>query len=74
MIPLEILKECREKKICVHTSEQDLYTGILEDFDLYVNISLKNAEFNECETNETNFIGDTIIQGTRITFIEILNE
>lgn len=74
MVPLDILNESKDKKIRVHTTEQDEYTGVLLSFDLYVNIYLSKAELIEFETKENHKLGDTIIQGNRVTFIEILGQ
>lgn len=72
MVPLAVLNECKNKVIEVHTSNQDVYTGILHDFDIYVNISLRNAEYFDLETKSKELIGDTIIQGNFVTFVKII--
>jgi len=72
MTPLKILNDSRNRKVEIHTSEQDIYTGILRDFDMYVNISLRDAEFLISDGGEKRSIGDTIIQGNLVTFVRLL--
>ncbi|ELA41500.1 uncharacterized protein VICG_01484 [Vittaforma corneae ATCC 50505] len=72
MVPLTVLNECKNKTIEVHTSDQDVYTGVLYDFDIYVNISLRNAEYHELGAKSRELIGDTIIQGNFVTFVKII--
>lgn len=73
VVPLEILNNSKNKKIEVHTSDKNVYTGTLIDFDIYVNMVLSNTEFIEFDTNKKHNISNAIIQGHIITYVEILN-
>lgn len=70
--PLTVLNEAKNRMVEVHTSVSDVYTGVLHGFDMYVNISLKDAEVVEFETKEKVFAGDTIVQGNFVTFVKLI--
>lgn len=72
MTPLRILNDSKNKHVEVHTSEQDIYTGILTDFDVYVNVSLKDAKLQAFGSSEQKLLGDTIIQGNLVTFVRLI--
>lgn len=72
MIPLAVLRECKNKEVEVHVTDKNTYVGTLSNFDMYVNVSLKDAKFIEFETNKREELGDTLIQGNFITFIRML--
>lgn len=72
MVPLEFLKDSKQKQVRVHATNRNIYIGQLINFDLYVNIILSNAKMIEFETNSETVLGETIIQGNLVTFIEII--
>lgn len=72
MVPLEFLQESKLKMVSVHTTDKNVYTGILKEFDAYVNIILSNATFLDLETKNTADLGTAIVQGNTVAFIDII--
>lgn len=72
MVPLEFLQESKNKNVKVHTTNKNCYIGKLVNFDTYVNIVLSNAKMCDFETCVETALGNTIIQGNLVTFIEVL--
>jgi small nuclear ribonucleoprotein (snRNP)-like protein len=64
--PLDLLNECKGKKIVVLLKDGQEIAGTLLAFDLYINLALENAEvisnIDTISTKEILFIkGDNII-------------
>lgn len=73
MVPLEFLQDSVSKKVVVNMADQSKYTGILKNFDIYVNIVLDDAEYQNEEKEIKEKIGQTLIQGVLVTHIEVAN-
>lgn len=72
MVPLEFLQDSKNKLVCVHTTDKRTYTGKLTDFDTYVNIIIADARMKDDQSENTYDLGNTIIQGNTVTFIEVV--
>lgn len=70
MLPLDVLKNARNKKVVLHTSDQMRYIGYLNDFDVYANTILSNAEYQSLENK--SYLGLCVVQGGTLSYIEII--
>lgn len=69
-MPFETLFSAKGKEVVLHTRKKTKYQGILQEFD-------DNGNFNVSEASETNEdslekIGNVIVNGNNIAWIEIL--
>ena len=51
MLPLEILKGTKNKKIMVQIKNGDYINGILENVDFFMNLKIKDIIYNNKEGN-----------------------
>ena len=70
MSPLDLLNSAKTKKVVLHTSDGCKYSGILKEFDLFVNVDLSDATFHPKE-GDSKFMKKCLINGNNITFVEI---
>ncbi|EPR78162.1 Small nuclear ribonucleoprotein G [Spraguea lophii 42_110] len=66
-MPKEHLKSLENKHIMIHLKKEKTFSGILEEFDDHMNISLKNAIEH---AEEDIKLGKVIVNGGFIAFIE----
>lgn len=71
MLPLGILEDAKSRQITLHTVDQDVYKGVLVDFDIYANTVLAEAVYTDPETSRMETLGECIVQGASMTYIEI---
>ena len=69
MLPLEILKGTKNKKIMVQIKNGDYINGILENVDFFMNLKIKDRIYNNKEG--TNFFKakEIFIRGSNISAI-----
>ena len=69
MLPLEILKGTKNKKIMVQIKNGDYINGILENVDFFMNLKIKDIIYNNKEG--TNFFKakEIFIRGSNISAI-----
>lgn len=69
MLPLEILKGSKNKKIMVQIKNGDFINGILENVDIFMNLKIKDIIYNTKEG--TNFFkaNEIFIRGNNISAI-----
>lgn len=71
MLPLEVLERARSGQVSLHTVDQDMYSGVLVDFDIYANTVLAEATHIGSGTRHAESLGECIVQGSNVTYIEI---
>lgn len=66
----ETLKKAKNKNIRIITLNSKIYRGVLENFDMYVNIHLKDSYVKPDEASES-YIGEVLINGGTVACIDI---
>lgn len=71
MLPLDILEGAKSRRVSLHTVDQDVYSGVLVDFDIYANTVLAETTYTNPGTKQNESLGECIVQGGNVTYIEI---
>lgn len=71
MDPLSYLTKYKGKIVTIHTSDLDIYRGILSNFDMYANAVLSDAELHVNECSDIEKFEKCIIDGKAITYFEL---
>ena len=66
MLPLEILKGAKNKKILVQTKNGDYITGVLENVDAFMNLKITNFISNNKENDQFFKADEIFIRGNNI--------
>lgn len=66
--PLDLLNNCKGKKVLVYLKNKKIYSGILLAFDLTINIALDNCNEIVDGKEQTSF-GKTFIRGESVELI-----
>ena len=66
MLPLEILKGAKNKKILVQTKNGDYINGVLENVDAFMNLKITNFISNNKENDQFFKADEIFIRGNNI--------
>ena len=69
MLPLEILKGTKNKKIMVQIKNGDYINGILENVDFFMNLKIKDIIYNNKEGTKFFKAKEIFIRGSNISAI-----
>lgn len=67
MLPLEILKGAKNKKVLVQIKNGDYINGILENVDTFMNLKITNFIYNNKEKGEFFKANEIFIRGNNIS-------
>lgn len=67
MLPLEILKGAKNKKVLVQIKNGDYINGILENVDAFMNLKITNFIYNNKEKDEFFKANEIFIRGNNIS-------
>lgn len=67
----EVLKKAKSKCVRVITLNNKVYRGILEGFDIHVNMHLKDTYVQPDEDKES-YIGEVLINGGTVSCVDIV--
>ncbi|MCL4334709.1 MAG: small nuclear ribonucleoprotein [Candidatus Thermoplasmatota archaeon] len=68
MKPMEILRRSVERNILVNVRGNREYSGVLDGYDIYMNIVLKNATETINGENKGSF-GTLLVRGDNVVFV-----
>lgn len=68
--PFDLLKDNNGKEVEVTLKNQEVYVGILDSYDIHLNLVLKETKNISSDKNES--VGDILIRGDAIVTIKIL--
>ena len=68
--PLDCLGSSRSKQVAVETKNGFRYEGVLESFDIHINIVLNNAkEFNKLDEKPSRNLGRIFLKGDNVALV-----
>lgn len=68
---LEMLKKAKNRSVRVVTLNSKVYRGVLEDFDMHVNIHMRNG-YVKADDGDELYVGEVLINGGTVACVDIV--